>query len=87
MVDRIASELETRAAGASAVVRARHRKALEAGLAHLDRATLWLGRGEASLDLAAEELRLATAMLESLLGRVDAERVLDDIFAEFCLGK
>ncbi|MBR27630.1 MAG: tRNA uridine-5-carboxymethylaminomethyl(34) synthesis GTPase MnmE [Rhodobacteraceae bacterium] len=87
LIDRIASELESRAAGASAVVRARHRKALEAGLAHLDRATLWLGRGEASLDLAAEELRLATAMLESLLGRVDAERVLDDIFAEFCLGK
>lgn len=87
LVDAIARELEGRAAGASAVVRARHRQALETGLSHLDLARAWLVGGEDSLDLAAEELRLATGSLESLLGRVDAERVLDDIFAEFCLGK
>ncbi|MEE3101843.1 MAG: GTPase, partial [Pseudomonadota bacterium] len=87
LIDAIARELEGRAAGASAVVRARHRRALEAGVSRLDRARAWLAGGEEALDLAAEELRLATASLESLLGRVDAERVLDDIFAEFCLGK
>ena len=83
----IGARLAARAAGASAVVRARHRRALEEGLAHLSTASVWLSRGEEALDIAAEELRLATRALETLLGRVDAERVLDDIFAEFCLGK
>ena len=83
----IADRLAERAAGASSVVRARHRRALEEGLAHLAAAETWLSRGEEALDVAAEELRLATRALETLLGRVDAERVLDDIFAEFCLGK
>jgi len=83
----IGARLADRAAGASSVVRARHRRALEEGSAHLATAARWLGRGEDALDIAAEELRLATRALETLLGRVDAERVLDDIFAEFCLGK
>lgn len=87
LISRIGAELETRAAGASAVVRTRHRLALESGLAHLAQAHRWLLIGESALDLAAEELRLATRALEILLGRVDAERVLDDIFSEFCLGK
>jgi tRNA modification GTPase len=39
------------------------------------------------LEIAAEELRGATSALESVIGRVDAERILDDIFSSFCLGK
>ncbi|SFI12888.1 tRNA uridine-5-carboxymethylaminomethyl(34) synthesis GTPase MnmE [Albimonas pacifica] len=83
----IGDRLAERAAGASSVVRARHRRALEEGATHLSAAARWLARGEEALDVAAEELRLSTRALEILLGRVDAERVLDDIFAEFCLGK
>lgn len=83
----IADRLAERAAGASAVVTARHRKALEEGRAHIAKAVEWLRQGEDSLELAAEEIRLATHGMEALLGRVDAERILDDIFAEFCLGK
>ena len=83
----IGDRLAARAAGASSVVRARHRRALEHGAGHLASAAEWLAQGEAALDMAAEELRLSTRALETLLGRVDAERVLDDIFAEFCLGK
>lgn len=87
LVEAIGDRLARRAAGASAVVRARHRQALESGLDHLEAAEGFLSEGEAALDLAAEELRLATRGLEVLVGRVDAERILDDIFAEFCLGK
>lgn len=39
------------------------------------------------LELVAESLRHATLVLERLVGRVDAEHVLDQLFAGFCIGK
>lgn len=36
---------------------------------------------------AAEDLRLASYALERLLGRMDAESVLDHLFSAFCIGK
>ena len=38
-------------------------------------------------ELAAEELRIASHALERLLGRMDAEAVLDRLFSAFCIGK
>lgn len=38
-------------------------------------------------ELAAESLRHASASLERLIGRLDAEKVLDRLFASFCIGK
>lgn len=40
-----------------------------------------------SSELAAEDLRQATFALERLLGRMDAESVLDRLFSAFCIGK
>jgi tRNA modification GTPase len=39
------------------------------------------------LELAAEDLRRATATLERLLGRIDSEDVLGQLFSRFCIGK
>lgn len=63
--------------------RARDRQALEAALAAL-RETL---RQLAAPELAAESLRAASQALERLIGRIDAEKVLDRLFASFCIGK
>lgn len=38
-------------------------------------------------ELAAEDLRRASTAMERLLGRMDAESVLDHLFAAFCIGK
>ncbi|WP_375451095.1 tRNA uridine-5-carboxymethylaminomethyl(34) synthesis GTPase MnmE [uncultured Devosia sp.] len=38
-------------------------------------------------ELAAERLRGSSMALERLLGRIDAEAVLDRLFASFCIGK
>lgn len=67
----------------SLVTRARHRAALEATLAALERAEAVAG----AEDLLAEELRTATHALGRLTGRVDVEDVLDVIFRDFCIGK
>lgn len=40
-----------------------------------------------AIELFAEELRIAQHALESLLGKVDAETILDSIFSRFCIGK
>jgi tRNA modification GTPase len=56
----------------------------------LEGAAVGLGDALARLDqpeLAAEALRLASAALERLLGRMDAEAVLDRLFSSFCIGK
>ena len=44
------------------------------------------GNGD-SFDLVAEDLRRAAHALERLVGRIDVENLLDEIFASFCLGK
>lgn len=61
----------------------RDRQALTAALAELDMVPLLLDRPE----LAAECLRRAGNALEQLLGRMDAESVLDRLFSAFCIGK
>jgi tRNA modification GTPase len=38
-------------------------------------------------DLVAAELRQATRAVDSIVGRVDVEDLLDEIFASFCIGK
>jgi tRNA modification GTPase len=38
-------------------------------------------------ELAAESLRRASTALERMIGRVDAEHVLDRLFSSFCIGK
>nr|MCU0911973.1 tRNA uridine-5-carboxymethylaminomethyl(34) synthesis GTPase MnmE [Paracoccaceae bacterium] len=50
-------------------------------------ARLEVSRGAERAEIAAEELRTAIRALDSLVGRVDVEHLLDDIFASFCIGK
>lgn len=65
------------------VSRERDVEALQGALAALQDA----GRQLGDLELCAESLRLASHALERLLGRMDAEMVLDRLFSAFCIGK
>jgi tRNA modification GTPase len=87
-------ELESRLAGIvadalsgaefPAVTRARHQARLAEAREHLSRALTGLGLGP---ELAAEDLRLAARALARVAGRIDAEDILDVVFASFCIGK
>lgn len=87
-VDRLVRSIEERlgeAATTSAVaVNERHRQALSAAVVALRAAETEIGHKP---EVAAEEIRRAATALERLVGRVDVEDVLDDVFARFCLGK
>ena len=39
------------------------------------------------LELAAEDLRMATRHLGCIVGKVDVEEILGSIFKDFCIGK
>ena len=63
------------------------RAALVRAIRSLESAVIEVGHGPDRAELAAEEIRRAISALDSLIGRVDVEDVLDEIFASFCLGK
>ncbi|MDH5531007.1 MAG: tRNA uridine-5-carboxymethylaminomethyl(34) synthesis GTPase MnmE, partial [Paracoccaceae bacterium] len=42
---------------------------------------------EGHAEIAAEELHRAIRALDTLVGRIDVEHLLDEIFASFCIGK
>jgi tRNA modification GTPase len=66
------------------ITRARHRQCLEAASAALGD---FLQGDPADLELRAEDLRNAATALGRITGRVDVEHILDQIFADFCIGK
>ena len=72
--------------GEALVTRERQRQAIDAALVALFRALDRLKDGS-SLELAAEDLRLAGRCLGSVIGVVGVEVMLDSLFAEFCIGK
>lgn len=87
LIDRIAGELEKRASGAATATRERHRQAILIAISSLESAKDELKNGPDRVELAAENLRTAIRALDSLVGRVDVENILDEIFSSFCIGK
>ncbi|GGG78907.1 tRNA modification GTPase MnmE [Salipiger pallidus] len=87
LIKEIGEHLEGLTAGAGLATRERHRVAFLEGYHAIRQAKELLLRGSDWYDLAAEELRGAIRSLELLIGRVDVENLLDEIFSNFCLGK
>jgi len=67
-------------------INARHAYALNQAKGDLASAQLKLGENAAS-ELVASDLRGALAALGEISGRIDNERMLDALFANFCIGK
>ena len=64
------------------ITRERHRLALQGALESL----LAIEQG-APVELIAEDLRIAGRKLGSVIGLIDVEDVLGEIFSRFCIGK
>ncbi len=72
--------------GDALLTRERHRRALERAHHSLAAGRELLATG-GPLELAAEEVRLASRAVGEISGRVDVEDVLDRLFSSFCIGK
>ncbi len=67
------------------ITRERHRVKLKDCLKEIDK---FLKKDQnKDLELAAEDLRMATQHLGSIVGKVDVEEILGSIFKDFCIGK
>jgi tRNA modification GTPase len=67
------------------ITRERHRNKLNACLKEIDN---FLKKDQnKDIEMAAEDLRLATRHLGGIVGKVDVEEILDSIFKDFCIGK
>lgn len=87
LIARITTTLGRRAEGGGMAIRARHESAMRRGADALGAALAALESGEVATDIAAEEIHTAVRALDSLVGRIDVETVLGEIFESFCLGK
>ncbi len=87
LISQISCVLAHRSTSHGIATRERHRVSLNKALQSLSDATSVLESGPDLYDIAAEELRSAIRALESLVGRIDVESLLDEIFSSFCLGK
>lgn len=87
LVAEVTARLLDRAAAAGVMTRERHRVAMERAFQALESARNEVLRGSDRVELASEGLRQAARALESMVGRVDVEHLLDEIFASFCIGK
>ena len=86
LVAQITGILGNRAAGAATITRERHRLAVLSAIASMESAKVEIGVGGRA-EMVAEHLRAAIRALDSLVGRVDVEQVLGEIFSSFCIGK
>jgi tRNA modification GTPase len=82
VLEHVAAFLQSQCLGAGSLCRERHRNAAERAVSHLNAAL-----GSHDIAIMSEEVRCAARDLESLIGVVDVEHILSEIFSRFCLGK
>ncbi|MCY1126432.1 tRNA uridine-5-carboxymethylaminomethyl(34) synthesis GTPase MnmE [Frigidibacter sp. RF13] len=87
LIAQLTERLGAQAQGAGLMIRERHKLAALRAIEALESARNEVRAGSGRTELAAEDLRRAIRALDSLVGRVDVEDLLDEIFASFCIGK
>lgn len=87
LVARISTALAQKAASAGVMTRERHRVAMIRAVEAMESARSQVDRAGSAAELVAADLRRAMRALDLLVGRLDVENLLDEIFASFCIGK
>ncbi len=72
---------------ASIAINERHRNSMVRALNALDAAERELNSGMKNIELCAEEVNIAIRAMDSLVGSIDVEEVLGEIYSKFCIGK
>lgn len=87
LIASIGERLSVLTQGAGVITRERHRLAVVQSIGAMESARIEIEKGPQRAEFAAEALRRAVRPLEALVGRVDVENLLDEIFSSFCIGK
>lgn len=90
-VSELIAEIEVRlaslTAGSGVITRERHCQFINRAIGAMESARIELKKAKIRSEIVADELRTALRALEGLVGRVDVENLLDEIFSSFCIGK
>jgi tRNA modification GTPase len=87
LLSNIEIKLQHRVASSQTLTRERHRTSALSAVSSLEGALDEVRLGSHRTEIAAEHLRRAIRSLDALVGRVDVENLLDEIFSSFCIGK
>ncbi|MBL1435762.1 MAG: tRNA uridine-5-carboxymethylaminomethyl(34) synthesis GTPase MnmE [Rhodobacteraceae bacterium] len=87
LLERISDEIGDRVSGSSSIIRQRHLEAIVDARENIERALEKLEAGGEFGELIAADVRFSIVALDSLIGRIDVEHILGEIFAGFCIGK
>ena len=87
LIEKIKEKLSSKFTSNSSILitRERHRVMLSECLKEIDK--FMKKDQKKDIELAAEDLRMATRHLGSIVGKVDVEEILGSIFKDFCIGK
>lgn len=86
-IGRLLEQADLAPAGDRPMVAERHAEALRRAATALRDGARHLDKGGAESELAATQVRVGLDALGEIVGRVDNERMLDKLFASFCIGK
>ena len=87
MLAKIGDVLAYEMVGSSSIIRQRHCNAIVRAQDYIAKALEQLKANQDYNELASAEIRFAISSLDELIGRIDIEQVLGEIFAGFCIGK
>ena len=87
LIEQLVTELDGRVSSAGVMTRERHRIAMSNAISAIETALQELLRTVSRSEFVAADLRVAVRCLDALVGRIDVEDLLDEIFASFCIGK
>jgi len=87
LLAQITERLSNMTARDGVTIRQRHHQAMQQALVALSDAIDKITQQDYIAELVAADIRLAINALDSLIGAVDVEDVLGDIFSSFCIGK
>ena len=87
LIENISRHLTSQASCAGIFTRERQRLALLSAAKNLETAERNLASRFLMLELIAADLRATSRALEVVVGKIDVENLLDEIFLSFCIGK
>ena len=87
LLETISKIFKEKVGAASVAINERHRSSMVRALIAIDAAERELKSGMKNIELCAEEINIAIRAMDSLVGLIDVEEVLGEIYSKFCIGK
>ena len=87
LLQAVADELYSMPVMDGILTRERHKEHVEAALLGVSKASGLIRSGDLGMDIAADHLRNAVLQMAFLVGSIDVDNLLDEIFTSFCMGK